>query len=305
MVIHRAGGRTMNIRQIEVFHAVMTNGTASRAAQVLRISQPAVSKAVQELERIVGFALFHRLSGRMVPTSEGQLFFREVQGAFSGLVHLRSAAARIRDFGSGEIRVASLSALSTNVVPKALKGFQLRHPDVAITFQVHMSSLVRDLVAGGQFDVGLAADEIDVTGVDASPLARHRMAIAVPAGHPLESLDVIQPEDLDGHSFVALAPEDTVRRQADVIFAKAGVKPKVVLETPYSTTVCALVQAGLGVGMVNPMTSGPFLGKELVLRPFEPGIYFRTLLLLPPDRKPPRIVGDFIEELRNFSRFEQ
>lgn len=295
----------MNIRQIEVFHAVMTNGTASRAAEVLRISQPAVSKAVQELERIVGFELFHRIRGRMVPTSEGQLFFREVQGAFSGLMHLRSAAARIRDFGSGEIRVACLSALSTNVAPKALRSFQVRHPNVAITFQVHMSSLVKDLVAGGQFDVGLAADEIDATGVDASPFASYRMAIAVPAGHPLESLDVVQPEHLDGYSFVALAPEDTVRRQADVIFAKAGVKPKIVLETPYSTTICSLVQAGLGIGMVNPITAEPFLGRQLQLRPFEPGIYFRTLLLLPPDRRPPRIVNDFIEELLNFSTFEQ
>lgn len=114
----------MNIRQIEVFYAVMTNGTASRAAEVLRISQPAVSKAIQELERDIGFALFRREKGRMFPTSEGQMFFREVESSFSGLVHLKSAAARIRDFGSGEIRVASLSALSTNVLPRALSGFQ-------------------------------------------------------------------------------------------------------------------------------------------------------------------------------------
>ncbi|MEY9783460.1 LysR family transcriptional regulator [Sinorhizobium fredii] len=118
----------MNLRQIEVFHAVMTNGTASRAAEVLRISQPAVSKAVQELERSTGLALFHRINGRLLATSEAQLFFREVEQSFTGLIHLRSAAARIRDFGSGEIRLASLSALSTNVVPKALFEFPKAPP---------------------------------------------------------------------------------------------------------------------------------------------------------------------------------
>lgn len=287
----------MNLRQIEVFHAVVTTGTASRAAELLRISQPAVSKAVMELERQVGFELFDRRSGRMLPTVEARLFFREVEGAFSGLTHLKAAAARIRDFGSGEIRIASLSALSTNIMPKALRNFQKRHPDVAITFQARMSSMVKDLVASGQFDVGIAADEIDLAGVESAPFADYRVAIAMPVGHLLEEKDVIRPEDLQGQDFIALAPEDTTRRQADQIFAEHGVLPKIVLETPYSTTICAMVDAGLGCGMVNPLTAEPYLGKGLVLRPFEPAIHFRTLLLLPPNSKPSRIVSDFIEEL--------
>ena len=291
----------MNLRQIEVFHAVMTNGTASRAAEVLRISQPAVSKAIQELERLIGFDLFDRVKGRMTPTSEGRLFFREVETSFSGLIHLRSAAARIRDFGSGEIRVASLSALSTNVMPKVLRSFQRRHPEVAITFQARMSSVVKDLVASGEFDVGLAADEIDLAGVDAQPFANYRVSIALPAGHRLEKRDVIHPKDLDGEPFIALAPEDTTRREADAIFEQHAAKPKIVLETPYSTTICAMVAAGLGCGMVNPMTAEPYLGRSLTVVPFEPAIYFRTLLLLPPNRPPSNIVADFIEEMKRFS----
>jgi len=287
----------MNQRQVEVFHAVMTNGTASRAAAVLRISQPAVSKAVQELERSVGFQLFDRASGRMVPTAEAQLLHREVEASFISMQNLRSAAARIRDFGSGKIRIASLSALSTNIVPRALFAFQQKHPNVAITFQARMSSIVKDLVASGQFDVGLAADEIDVTGVVATPFATHRAAVAVTAGHPLAELPVVRPADLDGLAFIALAPEDTTRREADIIFAREGVKPRTVIETPYSTTVCAMVEAGLGCGLVNPLTAAPYLGSRLILKPFEPAIHFRTLLLLPPGRPPSRIVDDFIAAL--------
>ncbi|MBB4184722.1 LysR substrate-binding domain-containing protein [Sinorhizobium terangae] len=288
----------MNLRQIEVFHAVMTNGTASRAAEVLRISQPAVSKAIQELERGTGLALFHRINGRLVPTSEAQLFFREVEQSFTGLIHLRSAAARIRDFGSGEIRLASLSALSTNVVPKALYAFQKRHPEVAITFQARMSSMVKDLVSSGQFDIGLAADEIDLAGVDAQPFANYRTAIALPANHHLTERTVICPQDLHGEAFIALAPEDTTRRQIDAIFEAEAVKPKIVLETPYSTTICAMVNAGLGCGVVNPITAEPFLGKNIVIRPFERAVYFRTLLLLPPNGRPSKIVRDLMSELK-------
>jgi len=287
----------VNFRQIEIFRAVMTNGTASRAAEVLRISQPAVSKTIQELERSVGFALFHRTRGRIVPTAEAQLLFKEVEQSFAGLTHLRGAASRIRDFGSGEIRIACLSALSTNVLPRALKAFLARNPQVAVTFQTRMSSVVRDLVASGQFDLGIAADEIDQTGVEVSEFARFRVAVALPEGHPLEAREVIRPADLSGQPFVALSPEDTTRREAELAFAEAGVGVRIVLETPYSTTVCAMVAAGIGVGLVNPLTAEPYLGRGMSLRPFEPALHFRTLLIQPPNRQPAQIVQDFIAEL--------
>lgn len=287
----------MNLRQVEIFRSVMTNGTTARAAEVLHVSQPAVSKALQDLERDIGFALFLRIKGRLHPSAEGRMFFREVEAAFAGLTHLRGAAARIRDYGSGELRVACLSALSTNVLPRALRRFLDRHPQVAVTFQTRMSYSVRDLVASGQFDIGIAADEVDRTGVDARDFARFPVMLAAPEGHPLEALDVVRPADLQGHDFIALAPEDTTRQEAERAFAAAGVSPRILLETPYSTTICAMVAAGIGVGLVNPLTAEPFLDRGLALRPFEPALHFRTLLLSPPHRPPSRIVEDFITEL--------
>jgi DNA-binding transcriptional LysR family regulator len=287
----------MNLRQVEVFRAVMTTGTTARAAEVLRISQPAVSKAIAEMERAIGFLLFHRIRGRLQPTAEGQLLFREVEQTFAGLAHLRGAAARIRDYGSGEIRIACLSALSTNVLPRALAAFRRKHPEVAITFQARMSSVVRDLVASGQFDLGIVADEIDKTGVEVRPFATYRAALALPEGHPLTDHAIIRAGDLDGVPFVALAPEDTTRHEAERAFASAGSHPRVVLETPYSTTICAMVAVGIGVGLVDPLTAEPWLGRGLVLRPFEPALHFRTLLILPPNRPPSRILEDFMAAL--------
>lgn len=287
----------MNLRQVEVFRVVMTNGTTARAAEVLHISQPAVSKMVQELERSLGFALFRRVKGRLHPTPEGQLFFREVEHAFLGMGHLRGAAARIRDFGSGEIRIACLSALSTNVLPRALKVFMERNPNIAVTFQARMSSTVRDLVAAGQFDLGIVADEIDRTGVVATEFAQFRVMVALPDGHPLQSCDTIRPHDLAEHPFIALAPEDTTRSEAEVAFESAGIKVRTVMETPYSTTICAMVAAGIGIGLVDPLTAEPYLGRGLTLKPFEPALHFRTLLITPPNRIASRHLQEFISDL--------
>jgi DNA-binding transcriptional LysR family regulator len=292
----------MNLREIEAFRAVMLCGTASRAAEMLNISQPAVTKAIQALERSIHFALFERTKGRLVPTPEGQIFFREVEQSFVGLARLQTAAARIRDFGSGEIRIACLSAFSTSIAPLAIAQFQARHPKVAITFQVASSSSIRDLVAAGQFDIGLAADEIDTTGVEARHFAETTAMIALPPKHPLCDQAVIRPKHLDGHAFVALAPEDTTRREADALFESAGSKPRVVIETPYSTTICAFVVQGLGCGLVDPVTASGYIERGLVLRPFAPKVRFRVLMLFPPGRQKSVLLRDCVKAFQDARR---
>jgi DNA-binding transcriptional LysR family regulator len=287
----------MDLRQIEIFHTVMTCGTASRAAEILGISQPAVSKSIKGLERSVDFALFERGKGRLIPTAEGQLFFREVDSSIHGLSRLRTSAARIHDFGSGDIRIACLSAFSANLLPVALSKFLPQHPDIAITLQVMSSSAVRDLIVSSQFDLGIAADEVDTAGLDFEPFAELSAAIALYPGHPLSSLEVVSPADLHELPFVALAPEDTARRKAESMFESLNVRPRIVVETPYSSTVCALVLSGLGCGIVNPITAPGFVEQGLILKRFEPSIYFRTLLLFPADRPKSEVVKSLVNVL--------
>ena len=275
----------MDVRQIEAYHAVMIYGTTSRAADVLSISQPAVSKAVQALERVIGFRLFDREKGRMVPTAEGQLFFREVQDTFAGLARLRSAAARIRDHGSGDLKVACLPAFSTNLLPDAIERFCSRNPSTAVSLLVASSSTIRDLVACNQIDIAVTADEVDIVGVEAIPFAQIPGQIALPPGHALSERDEVAPADLDGLPFIALAPEDTTRREAEAIFAQCGVAPRIVVETAYSQTICALVLAGIGCGIVDPVTAAGYRERGLILKPMQPPVTFRTLVLFPPKKK--------------------
>jgi DNA-binding transcriptional LysR family regulator len=287
----------MNFRQLEIYRAVMMSGSASRASELLDITQPAVSRSIADLEQSVAFALFDRVRGRLVPTPEGQMFFRDVVSSFVGLDTLRSSAARIRDFGSGSIRVASLAALGSTLVPRAISAFNKQHPQIAITLQVRFSSAVRDSVASGQFDIGLAADEVDVSGVDHRSFQSIRALCALPPGHPLARKEVITPADLDGQPFIALSPEDRARARLTQALDEAGSKPRILVETPYSTTVCALVLEGVGVGIVNPGSIDGFPERGLILRRFEPEIFFKTLLLFRPDAQRAQIVKDFTAAL--------
>ena len=90
----------------------MKAGTISRAAELLGVTQPGVSRAIAELEKSLGFLLFDRIRNRIIATPEGKLFYAQVQASFLGMDTLRATAARIRDHGAGQLRVGSLSALA-------------------------------------------------------------------------------------------------------------------------------------------------------------------------------------------------
>ena len=287
----------MNLRDIEVFRAVMAAGGAGRAAELLGTSQPTVSRSVAHLERSVGFALFNRVRGKLAPTRDGQLFLEEITRNIVGLDRLRHAAARIREVGEGSLRVASLAAMGQNIVPRAVAVFLKKFPNVRVSLQIGMSSIVRDLAASGQVDLGLAADEIDTMGVDSSVFATPRAVCLVPKGHPLHGRTVIRPGDLHNERFVALTPEDTARKRIDQILASVNVSPRIVVETPFSSSVAALVAEGAGIGLANPVALDRTLRARVAMVPFEPAVYFRALLLRPPGAANSRLVQGFTAAL--------
>lgn len=137
----------MNLRDVDVFNAIMITRGAGAAAALLDTSQPAISRSLAKLEAELGFKLFDRIRGRLVPTREGELFHAEVKANLVGLDRLRLRAAQIKEVGTGTIRVASLSALGHGLVPCAIVAFSRKHPQVRISYQVRTSNVVRDLVA--------------------------------------------------------------------------------------------------------------------------------------------------------------
>lgn len=281
----------MNFRQLEIFRAVISGGSASRASELLNISQPAVSRSIAELEASIGFQLFDRVRGRLVITPEGQLFADEVATAFLAMDRLKASSLKIRDFGSGHIRIASLAALGSTLVPRAIKLFQDDHKNVAVTLHIDSSPNVRELVAKGQFDIGLAADEIDLSGVDHQRFASFKAVCVLPPEHPLTSQKAIRPEFLHREPFIALAAGDRTREDLDDIFRKYDAVPTIVIETPNSATVCALALEGVGVGIANPIAADGFLERGLEVRPFMPDVYFKSHLIFRPDVQRSQIVN--------------
>jgi DNA-binding transcriptional LysR family regulator len=107
----------MRIRQIEAFHAIYVNGSISGAARALNVSQPSLTKVLKHAEDQLGFALFRRIKGRLVPTDEAHVLFREVNEVHERLASLRKTARNLRSGGGGHLSVAVLPALGLGIAP--------------------------------------------------------------------------------------------------------------------------------------------------------------------------------------------
>jgi len=284
----------MNFRQIEGFNAVMAVGTTTGAADLLHVSQPAISRLISQLEQATNLKLFSRTKGRLVPTQEGLLFHREVARSFSVLDRLKAAAADIRSHGTGSVRIAALPALGFSFIPHVISAFLGQHfAHVSAVLEIGGSDTVREAISSGQFDIGFAADEIDTSGILAETFATPTAVCVLPKGHPLANKAVVEAADIQGQPFVSLSRTDNAYRRINAVLEAAGVEPKVMVETHFALSICQLVARGIGVGLINPFGLEGISPESVDVRPFMPIVKFRTLMIFPPQRPISEITSSF------------
>ncbi|MDN7125036.1 LysR family transcriptional regulator [Pseudidiomarina terrestris] len=137
----------MRLRHIEVFHAIYTTGSVTAAAQLLHISQPAVSKALGHAEQQLGFALFKREKGKLLPTDEALALFPAVEQVYRQLHSVKALAQNIQRHDEGLIDLAITPALGFNVIPVAIARFNQHYPKVRFRLQtIHNDEAMQALV---------------------------------------------------------------------------------------------------------------------------------------------------------------
>lgn len=262
------------IRQLEAFHAVLQTGSATRAAELLRISQPSVSKLLQELEVQTGIRLFERMRKRLYPTPEARRLAQEVDDLFFKLSRIEHVANELRAKGVGELRIASLPALGFGLIPRVLARFRREQPEMRAVLSLAPSQRVVEMVVSGEVDIGFA---YPVPGTPTT-LERHMLAVlpavvVLPPGHRLARRKELRPEDLEEETLVSLGREDRSRDHMDMLFDKGRLDAAVAVETPFAAVACELVAAGLGVALVDPVTAH-FYRDRLDVRSISPSFSF-------------------------------
>jgi len=295
----------MTLKHIEAFRVVMQTGSMTEASRRLYTSQPQVSRLVSQLESIVRFSLFERHGTRLLPTLDGKRFFEDVEKAFVGLAGLEAAASNIRSFGGHRLSVAAMPRLAAGLLTRAVAQFKLDCPDSLVTIRSGAAAAVDTWVGSGLCDVGLAILYTEATSLRVETLLAMDCVAVLPKAHRLTRLKEIRAADLEDEAFISFPVGSEPRERIDQVLAAGGIKPRTVLESDLGASICALVAAGLGVSVINPLAAREekqISGVEL--RPFKPRIPVRLAMLFPTDAQPSRLVTAFTDVVRKLTEPE-
>ena len=288
----------INWRHIEIFHAVMTSGSLTQAAALLNTSQPTVSRELARLEKQLALTLFTRVRGRLQPTVQGLRLFEEVQRSWYGLDRIMEAADGLRQFRQGELSIACLPVFSQSLLPPLVQPFMQRYPDVSLNIIPQESPLLEEWLSAQRYDLGLTETQHAPVGTERLPLLTCDEVCVLPQQHPLCQREVLTPQDFAGENYVSLSRHDSYRQLLDTLFHENGVERRLALETHSAASVCAMVRAGVGISVVNPLTALDYADSGVVMRRFSVAVPFTVSLVRPLHRPASALVSAFIDHLQ-------
>lgn len=268
----------MKARQLEIFHAVMRSGTLTGAADFLGISQPAVSKAMQGMERQLGFKLLRPIKGRLYPTPEAQRLLPDADRIMGELAAFERLTGEVKTGGAGLVRVVASSASATALLPMAAAAFLKANPAVRISSHLLPARGVAEAVAAGEADFGLALSPVQLPGLAVRTLGAAEMICIAPIGHPLLKRETITPLDLAGQPLISFGQETHFGALLDQAFESVGVRREIDLQVTMSIVAACYVQQGIGVALVDSFTLHAGLAG-IGWRPFSPAVLLPVTLM--------------------------
>ncbi len=287
----------MNARQIEVFRTIMRCGTLTAAAQALHVSQPALSQLLLHAEDQLGFRLFQRRAGRLVPTPEAELLFPEAERLHRDLEGFRRYAAQLRHGAASSLRLAASAPPALSFVPAALQAFRSAWPETRlVSYVVPVQAIVEKLEAG-EADLGIAMNDSTRPGIQAETIGHSEIVCVLPAGHKLAAREAVHPADLEDQVLISYRADTLPGARLDQACEAAGVRLRPQVEIDVSIIALAFVQAGIGLALVDGLI--PWAGfPDIVARPFRPLVPLPISLLSTTRRPPTRQQDTLCAELR-------
>lgn len=247
----------------------MHGGTTKNAARLLLVSQPAVSNMIKQFEDQLGFKLFDRISGRLHPTLEAEVLSKNLERVFASVDAIENLVNDLRDSKVGTLKILASPSLGQTILPPAIAAFARERPEVKISFDMLSNEAIAADLDSHQADFGLTITAVDHPSLEGRVMREGLLVCAIPKDHPLSRKKFILPKDLISTTFVSYPRFSPIGIIVDDAFREHGELLKADVEVHYCYTACTLVNAGVGVAIVDEFS---LLGQDMpniVTRPFK------------------------------------
>ncbi len=273
----------MRLRQIEVFHAIYTHGSMTNAASALNVSQPSVSKVLAHAEQQLGYRLFDRVKGKLIPTPEAHQLFSHVRDVYQDVDKLRHVAANLKAASAGRIRVASTPAFGLEILPRAIASFRKKHADTVFEVETLHLDEIHAALQESRIDIGLTFNPQEHPGIQRETLATARFFVLAPDGDEFDGKATLSINDIKDRPFIGLNSRGPLGHALSEYLEAADIEPNVVAWTETYHVAKALVATGAGVTIADEITARSPFGGDVIMLPIEPAIKFQIAMLQTAD----------------------
>ncbi|CUH95746.1 putative HTH-type transcriptional regulator YybE [Propionispora sp. 2/2-37] len=236
--------------QLENFKVAANTQNISRAARLMSVSQPALSRSISKLEQELGCPLFERNGKHVILNRYGRTFLQYVEQALQEVDTGKKVIQDMLHPDHGTVSLAFLHSLGGNVVPRLLGKFHNRYPDIQFKLYQNYTTLLIDQLEAGEIDLCLCSPTIDKPTLEWRPLFNEELLIAVPHGHPLAHRREIKLTEIANEPVVTFKQDYGLRIIMDQFFHAAGVTPLIAFEGEEILTVAGLVEARFGIALI-------------------------------------------------------
>ena len=269
----------MRLRHIEVFQAVYSSGSVTRAAEILNVSQPSVSKVLAHAEQQLGYALFDRVRGKLIPTPEADQLFSHVITVNDSIDRLRHVAENLRAAESGRIRIAATPAFGIDLLPRAIASYRELHNDTVFSVETLHLDEMASAVLESRLEVGLAFDPDSIPGLAGETLGHGSFVALTPPGLDFGAKKVLGISDLAKHPFIILDTRGPLGRLLSVHLESSSARINAAAHVETYQVAKALVSHGVGVTITDEVTARSSGHDNVQVWPLTPALQFRIVAL--------------------------
>ncbi|MDP7591108.1 MAG: LysR family transcriptional regulator [Litorilituus sp.] len=289
----------MRLRHIEIFHAIYTTGSITNAAKILHVSQPSVSKVLAHAELQLGFELFKRIKGRLIPTEEAEMLFDEVDKIYQQMRSIKNTAQNIKKSEFGSISLGVTPALGFDAIPNVIANYHQDFPNVTFDIQTIHNDAVMQSLLEHKCDLAILFSPKDMPGIESIFIAESELVIVYPkemfpdCPEKLTLTQVCDSEFIDISDSGPLGDMFWARIMKEDISFKSSIK----VQTYFIAS--RLVARGLGVCVVDRFTAHGNLSDNVAIASFEPALTFNIKAARLENRTKSKLIDEFTPYLNS------
>ena len=239
----------INLDQLRVFQAVAQTGSFTRAADVVHLTQPGISKHIKQMEESFGTPLFDRSGRKATLTEAGAILFEATQGIMAIIDVAEQRIEDLKGLRGGRLRLGTSFPIGVYLLPPVLAQFRKKYPGIEVTLDITVSGMIGPKVLASEIDLGLASYEPRDSRLVARAFMTDELVAIIPRDHKLAHKRGITPQELTEDTFIVAAPGAGTRTLLEERLRDQGIVLQKVLDFGNLEGVKHAVEAGLGISI--------------------------------------------------------